>query len=1233
MMVLLAFLTIGVQVFAQNSVAGKVTDESGEPLVGASVLVKGTHTGTVTDLDGNYKLAGVSSNSVLVFSSIGYKTVEATVGNQKNIYVVLPEDTEYLDDVVVVGYGTARRKDVSGAISSLNYAENQDVATLPNPNALAALSSRVAGLSYAPTSSAGGDNTSTMTIRGMNAIPTGGSKSASSQSVNAPLLVIDGVLSYGSINDINTADIQSIDVLKDASAAAIYGSRAANGVIIITTKSGASEKPSVRFGASVSLSDWTRLPKFVTDEDTFFRNRYYSKAAADASLKGGNWETYDRVSLLNSDLEQKAYQNGVHTNWIDEISRTGVGQKYDLSVSGRSQNASYYISGDYTRQQGIRIGDDYEKYTFLAKVDVDVTNWLKIGAKANFRGSDSWGQAARIQNATWMSPYSFVMCQEAGYEDWYNSHPDGNTISPLWGTGAGDSYLWTKRNSRGTGINGVAYAQINILKGLSYKVTLQGQRNMSTSDSFSSAEIWVDTRNKAQMDDPLAYFGANATGSSSASTTNYWNIDNILTYDIDFGKNHIDAMAGYTREHTNGNSVGTSFTGFDSDTFYGYYTQESALNKDISRSRSMSSKVAYLARLNYNYANKYYLTGNFRRDGDSRYAIGHKWGNFYGVSAAWVISNEDFMKSQNVFDFLKLRLSYGQNGSQSISAYASTSSIVATQSNSGTRTYAWLGDESAYGVKVNQLPNKALTWATTTKGDLGIDFSMLNGRINGSIDGYIGSTKDMLVARSAPYITGFSSVNANAGLVTNNGIELSINTVNINGDGVGKLRWESNIVFDHNTNKLKKLYEGTETDIASYLVTPESYYALVVGSPITAAYDLNKLGVFQSADEIKSHVNSKGEVIQPKAEPGDLKFEDYNDDGKIDDNDKHVIGTMDPLFTMNFGNTFSWKNFSLYFNFRWAQGDKTHFLGLDPNAFGTSMGSGNQLARVQPWSNETYYKNLTNEFPRYGYANTNDYQYWNSRSFLKLKDLSFSYNVPEKVLANINGLDALRVYVAATDLFTITNWSGLDPETAGTIAAGAASSRYGSNGTYKTVTFGVNVTFGGSGKSFKEANNAGAALAAALAAADAAKAKAAGLENENAALKKALADANDALKACEAQPKTMAQKRAEALLVEDIYFDLNKSVIKDNEAYKVDELIKALKANPDASIEIYGYADQATGTAQRNLMLTKERALVVAEALKAAGIASSRISTEFYGTEKDSSFTPENNRLAVCIVK
>ena len=1053
---------IGVQVFAQTTVTGKVVDAKGEPVIGAGVQIKDSAIGVATDLDGQFSIH-VADNATLVISSIGYKTVEVAVRGQKTLNIVLEEDTLFLDDVVVVGYGTARKRDVSGAIASVNYGNDSNVASLPNPNALSALSSKVAGLSYAPTTSAAGDNTQTMTIRGKNSIPTGGSMSASAQSVNQPLLVIDGVLSYGSINSINTADIESIDVLKDASAAAIYGSRAANGVIIITTKRGTGGSPVVNFNGQVSISDWSRMPKMVSDKETFLKNRFYSKQGAKVvDYKDKSWSDFaslDDAANFTGMLgarELEAWNDGKWVNWLDEISRKGVGQKYDLSVSGGTERVNYYFSTDYTRQQGIRKGDDYEKLGAMLKMDFKVTDWLSLGAKANILASNSWGQSASIRYAMWYTPLSYVYARQEGFENWYNSHPDNNTASPFIGAGKNDSYAYTDRQSKSINLNGVAYAQVDFpfIPGLSYKITLQAQRNAGYSDVYNKPEMSVSTEDITQMQNPMQYIGS-VTGSISSSNYVAWNIDQILTWNRDFGRHHVDATVGYTREATNSNSLGTDFTGYPIPTTLGVYNIETANSvTDTYRNRVETQAVGYLARLNYNFANKYYITGNFRRDGFSAFAPGHKWGNFFGASAAWVLSNEQFIKNLNFFDFLKLRLSWGQNGSRNISAGATQSTIEKLTSNSGAATMTWLGDVSTLGMTLSNLPNRSLTWATVEKMNLGIDFSFLQNRINGSIDLYTGRTTNMLVARSISYIVGFNTVNDNVGLVTNKGVEVTLNTVNINGNGDNTFRWESNFVFDTNENKLVSLfgpdYNGNEADDVANAQTygRESYYALQVGRPLGAAYDLKLLGIFNDQAEIDAH------KVQPDAEPGDLKFEDFNGDGAITSDDRQYIGSPDPLFTLNFGNTLRWKNFSLFFNFRWAQGDKTHFIGLDPYAFNPNMGSGAQLARVKPWTPE----NHSQTFARYGYTNTLEYQYWNSRTFLKLKDLVFSYTIPSKVLKN-TGISNLRCYVAATDLFTITNWSGIDPETGGTIAAGASSSRFGSNGAYKTFTFGVNLTF------------------------------------------------------------------------------------------------------------------------------------------------------------------------------
>lgn len=1045
---------IGLQMFAQVSVSGKVVDAGGIEMPGVNIAIKGTMVGTMTGADGTFTLSSIpgGKDAVLVFSFIGFRSQEVKVGNQTFINVKLEEDTEQLEEVVAIGYGTARKKDLSGAISNVQMTD--ELAALPNPNVMGSLSSKVAGFRYSPTNSAGGDNFSSLNIRGKNAIPA--DVSAGQQSVNQPLLIVDGVISFGSINEINTNDIQSVDVLKDASAAAIYGSRAANGVIIITTKRGLSERPVINVNSSWNFSGWSRMPKMVTDEEKFFRNRFYAKQAGGSIPSDAVWSSdFDRAQLMNT-VEYDAYNEGVYTDWLDEISRTGFGQKYDVSVSGRSKIVNYYISGDYTRQKGIRKGDDYEKYNIMTKLDIQAKEWLKIGLKGNYLGAKEWGVPARIQNATWMTPYSYTHARQPGYENWPNSRPDGNSASPFWGSGAGDSHLWTDDQKRNYNINGVAYAQVDFpfLQGLSYRISLNARRNSAMRDVFNDPRIWVNTDNTADMDNPDK-FGVNVEGYSYTQLSSTWNVDNIFTYTRDFKNHHVDAMIGYTREASNSELLRTDFKGFSVPTTLGVYKQDLANTRTIRRERTSSSAIGILTRVNYNYKSTYYANFTFRRDGYSAFSAGNKWGNFYGASAAWVLSNENFVKDNaDWLDYLKLRFSWGQNGSRSVSPYATIGSV-------GT-TYTWFGDSasgSAFGLVPSSLPNRSLTWATVEKFNVGIDYNVLAGRLGGAVDVYAGKTTDMLMDRSVPYPTGFQTAKANAGKVTNKGIEITLNSVNIDGDGKEKFRWETNVVFDLNRNEIKSLYgknyKGEEADDVANAVAYgfDSYYALIIGKPIGAAYDLKKVGVFQSQEEVDNYVDKDGNKIMPNAVPGDLKFEDFNEDGKIDANDRQYLGSMDPLFTINLGNTLSYKNFSLYFNFRWMQGNDTHFLGYNPHAYSIG-GSGAQLDAVDPWTPT----NHTNDYPRYGYNNSLNYQYWSPRSFLKLKDLVFSYNFDQKLIKPY-GIEGLRLYVSGTDLFTITGWTGLDPEDGGTIAGGPTSSSMGSKGTYRTFTAGINLTF------------------------------------------------------------------------------------------------------------------------------------------------------------------------------
>ena len=1017
-------------------IKGKIVDNAGEPMIGVNVLVKGTTNGAITDFEGNYSLADVNENDVLMVTYIGYLTQEIKVGKQSVINIVMKDDTQSLDEVVVVGYGVQKKSDLTGSISSIKPA---DITSTPTTNALKSLQGKVAGLDITQSSGQPGASIS-LTMRGNRSL----------KADNNPLVLVDGI-DYGSFVDINPTDIESIEVLKDISSTAIYGTKGANGVIIITTKRGRSSKPTVNLDAYYGIQSWTRKPQMVTDQNEFLNRRREAMIAAgsiDPSVG------LDPAQLLNAE-ELEVYNAGGWVDWIDEVSQNAQIQNYNLSISGNaSDKVNYYLSAGYMKQDGLIVGDDYKKLTFMAKMDAKVTDWLTVGMRASYYNASNPGQIANIQSATWLSPYSHKYVRYDGYTDWYERYANGNVASPFWSSSETTSYLWTDREKKYDNLNGTGFVQIDFpfVKGLSYKFTMNAVKNTNNVDMFVNPQYFLDTRKVEELADPYKYT-AEANGKSEINQTYAWTMDNVFTYTKDFGKNHLDAMLGYTRDATHQNQLKTAYSGFKLPTVLGSYGQNLATTQQINKTLKEWQNVGYMARVNYNYANKYYLTANFRRDGFSGFAKGSKWANFPGVSAAWTLSQEDFM--QNVIpglSFLKLRGSYGLTGNQSIEAYATLATVA-----SG---YTWYDASSLY-IYQNSLANEELTWATTKTGNFGLDFGFLDGRISGSIDVYKSKTNDMLLNRSLPYMTGFSEAKFNAGEVMNRGVELSLNTVNINGDGKDNFRWESGLTFYRNKNKIVHLFgkdaNGKEANDTGNATTNgyETARALVIGESINAAWDLKMLGIFQSQAEIDSYVDANGNKIQPDAVPGDIKFLDYNGDGKISTDDRHCIGDMDPLFTINFSNTLSWKNFSLYFNFRWDAGNSSHFIGSDPfgNYHNTATTSGAQL-KVAPWSEN----NPTNEHPRLGYVNTYSYYFWSQRQYLKLKDLSLSYTFDQPWVKKAN-IQNLRLYLSGTDLFTITGWSGLDPETGGTIAAGPGSSRYGSKPAYRTLTIGANITF------------------------------------------------------------------------------------------------------------------------------------------------------------------------------
>ncbi|WP_368338414.1 SusC/RagA family TonB-linked outer membrane protein, partial [Parabacteroides merdae] len=654
-----------------RKITGIIKDQSGEPVIGANIVEKGTTNGTITDIDGQYSLE-VGSNSILVVSYIGYITQEIPVGKNNTLDVLLREDTETLDEVIVIGYGTTKRKDFTGSVSSVKL-ENSPIALSPNLNALESLKGNVSGLDIGATNSAGGEPS--MQMRGQKSI----------SGSNDPLIVVDGVIFMGSINDINPNDIASYDVLKDATSAAAYGSRSANGVIIITTKRGKTGKPVVTFNATGSMQTWQNKPDL---------------------MKGEQWLESVMARNNSSDLswlkpqELANMEAGREINWLDASTRTGWVQDYQVAVSGAGEKMNYYLSAAYSDNQGVVIGDDYNRITALAKINTDITSWLQIGVDAAFTKSDYSGVGANIGEATQTSPYGVMYRNES--EKLLEKYPyTQSSVNALWNT---DKSVRDNKDIRNN-FRANAYAVVKLpwVEGLSYRFNYAGNLSKNQSGDFYYEGYFVK---EGAYDDETRYSPAtlqsllaSANGKINNNTTDSWVIDNILNYKNTFGKHSIDLTAVATRDRKKYEMIETTGSNFaaNGNTTLGINGLHKATVQKVNMDNNQRSNIGYLGRASYSYDDRYFFTGSYRRDGASVFGVNQKWGDFFAFGGAWRLSSEKFMSSISYLDDLKLKLSWGKNGNQGLDPYGTLSTI--NNGASGGVRYEFGGSDIIYGLR------------------------------------------------------------------------------------------------------------------------------------------------------------------------------------------------------------------------------------------------------------------------------------------------------------------------------------------------------------------------------------------------------------------------------------------------------------------------------------------------------------------------------------------------------
>ena len=971
-------------------VKGQVTDKNGDGVIGATVKVKDAQAGTVTDYNGNFSL-NVQKAGTLVVSYIGYLTKEIAFTPGQTLNITIEEDATALDEVVVVGYGVQKKSDVTGSVTSIN---KDRLSKLPVTNVLQAVQGAAAGVTISQGSSIPGDAPSAL-VRGRNSINAG----------TGPYIVVDGIpisKSGGSLNDINPGDIESMEILKDASATAIYGTNGANGVILITTKHGKEGKPSVSYNGYIGFENFAHKMDYCNGAQITQRYKDY------VAQNPGETMYNDFVKNQN---EAEAQAAGRETDWLyDMVSQTGIIQDHNVTVNGGAEKIKYFISGDYMSQKGVLKGFNYKRYSLRMNIDADVTNYLKIGTNSYIVSHNRDGGRVNFMMAEAMSPYGKVYEDDGSYCI-YPMYTESLFFNPM-------RDINQDHERRQWNINLNAYAELNFgniwkpLTGLTYKFNF----------GYSFVPKRENYYNGAEQNDPNGY------GYIFNAETQSRTVENILTYAKDIQKHHFDITLLYAssrKKYHDNTATGAKFINDELlwHNLGGGGTQTAKSYTDLYKT------VSQMGRLNYSYDSRYLFTFTVRRDGSSVFGSDNKYGTFPSVALGWNIANEKFMEKADWLNNLKLRLSYGKAGNEAIGVYET----LAKMSNAA---LTMDGQSATALYPSSRMGNSGLGWETTKTFNIGIDFGFLNNRINGNIDFYTSTTTDLLLQRNLPKVSGYSNVYMNMGKTANKGLEITINSKNI----VTKdFTWGTNLVWSWNKNEIKDLYGDEKSDIGN---------RWFIGEPISVIYDYEMVGIWQK-DEIErgDHLN-----WDPQAQPGDVKLRDVNGDGKIDPNDdKTIQGQTTPKWIGGLTNTFTYKNLSLSIFIQTVQG-----LKRNNSLLGTAsdeMGRRNSPTEIGYWSESNpsnEFRSLSKTSNRWGYGFPCD------ASFTRIKDVTLSYQFPAQII-NALRISALTVYASARNLATFTSWKGWDPEADITQRGwGGYENNYPMT---KSYVFGLNVTF------------------------------------------------------------------------------------------------------------------------------------------------------------------------------
>lgn len=1004
LLVLLLLMVLQEAQAQKRMVTGKVTDSMNEPLPGVNVLVSGTTAGTVTDIDGKYLIDIPIESDTLIFSFVGFWTERMAVGDQTVMDVSLMPDVTSLSEIVVIGYGVQRKEDLTGAVSST---KSDKINKTSASSVVQALAGRLSGVQVIQGSGTPGGDVS-IRVRGTGTI----------NDAN-PLYVVDGVPVAGGIWYLSPASIESIDVLKDASATAIYGSRGANGVIMVTTKKGKEGTYDVTVDYSYGVQKAVKTYELLTAEEYA---GLHNKMRANAGLN------------LNPEFSDPQ-QLGVGTDWLDKVFESAPMQRVNASISSGNNKIQQATSLEYYKQDGILKNTSFERVNLNSNISADITNKFKIISSINISREKRDLQDAYtvINNAMRILPTIPIYDENGNFTGpTGNAELNGQAINPVGIVNTGFNKM------AGSRVLGNVSGEYKLYKGLTFKSTLGVEQGYDYGENFSPKYYWG------------SWGQSNTTQSNSTANEALFLWDNTLSYEKEFGLSRINALIGTSYQTYNRKWMHAAVTDRASD-----MTTEldnGITPQNIGGNSASWALLSYMGRVHYSYDDRYFATATLRIDGSSRFGKNNRYGTFPSLGLAWNMKNEDFMRDVNFVNLLKVRASYGLTGNQNIDNYAYADQL----SSSGIYNFGSFDAATSTSVPLIfplMLPNPNIRWESVEQYNVGIDAVLLERRIEFNADFYVKNTMHMLVKKPVPQTAGYSLNEAdfppvNVGNVKNTGTEFSLTTRNIERKN---LQWATDFNISFNKNEVVSL--GGRASIF------EGISLIEEGQPIRSFYGYQADGIYQTLDEVFDHATQENRAVDKESHdptintsPGDIRFKDTNKDGVINDDDRVVIGNPNPDFTFGFGNTISYKNIQLSFLFQGVYGnDIYNAVRVSHEGMHTTF---NQLSStLEHWEGE----GTSNSMPRPIYADPNGNTRASSRfiedgSFIKLRNVTLSYNAPEKWI-NALGIRGLQFYVNANNVFTLTNYSGIDPE------VGVTGVDYGIYPPAKTFLLGAKVNF------------------------------------------------------------------------------------------------------------------------------------------------------------------------------